>query len=78
MTHTRDPVPAPAGNPIRIDADAWYTDPDLRLILRVPGRTLQRARRGGELRHTRRGIVAWHRGQWVIDWLGGKAVADAR
>jgi hypothetical protein len=66
---------------VRIDPDAWYTDPDLRLILRLPGATLRRARRCGELRHTRRGNAAWHRGQWVIDWPSGRAgegVADAR
>ena len=75
-THTCDPVPASAGHPVRIESDAWYTDADLRLILRLPGKTLQRARRAGELRHSRRGITTWHRGEWVIDWLSGHEAVD--
>jgi hypothetical protein len=71
-THTPNP-PLPAGQPVRIEPDSWYADADLRLILRVPGTTLRRARRSGELRHTRRGITAWHRGAWVIAWLSGRA-----
>lgn len=68
-----------AGKPVRIDADAWYTDADLRLILGLPGKTLQRGRRAGCLRHTRRGLVAWHLGAWVIDWLSGQEErSDAR
>jgi hypothetical protein len=80
-SHTHDPPPASAGQPVRIDPDAWYTDADLRLILRLPGATLRRARRAGELRHTRRGITIWHRGVWVNQWLSGQraeGVAHAR
>jgi hypothetical protein len=73
-SHTR--APAPAGQPVRIEPDAWYADADLRLILRLPGATLQRARKTGELRHTRRGITAWHRGAWVIDWLSDNTVGE--
>jgi len=65
-THAQSKAPAPAGQPVRIEPDAWYTDADLRLILRVPGATLRRARQTGELRHRRRGITAWHRGAWVV------------
>ena len=75
-THTDDAVPAPTGHPVRIEPASWYTDADLRLILRLPGVTLQRARRAGELRHTRRGLVAWHMGVWVIEWLSGKQGAN--
>jgi hypothetical protein len=71
MIDTHTPAPAPAGQPVRIEPDAWYTDSDLRLILRLPGATLRRARRSGELRYTRHGSIAWHRGAWVIDWLSG-------
>jgi hypothetical protein len=60
-----------AGQPVRIESDAWYTDADLRLILRLTSATLRRARRSGELRHTRRGIIAFHRGAWVNAWLSG-------
>ena len=79
--HTHNEPPGPAGQPVRIEPDAWYTDPDLRLILRLPGATLQRARRTGDLRHTRRGASVWHQGAWVIEWLSGqaaKAVCHAR
>lgn len=61
-----------AARPVRIYPDAWYTDPDLRLILRLPGATLRRARRSGALRHARRGPHVWHRGDWVTDWLCGE------
>ena len=74
-------VPAHPGQPVRIDPDAWYTDPDLRLILGLPGATLQRARRSGALRHSRRGMQVFHSGKWVIRWLAGQEVkggADAR
>jgi hypothetical protein len=81
-TRATTPPAAPAGQPVKIDAECWYTDPDLRIVLRVPGATLQRARRAGELRHTRRGNTTWHRGEWVIAWLSGQTAetgaADAR
>lgn len=67
--HTHTPV---AGEPVRIEPDAWYSDADLRLILRLPGATLRRARKAGELRHSRRGVTAWHLGAWVIAWLSGQ------
>ena len=69
--HAPPPAPSAAGAPVRIEPEAWYTDPDLRLILRMPAKTLQRARRAGELRYTRRGITVWHRGTWVNQWLSG-------
>jgi hypothetical protein len=79
MNHNPDPAPAPAGQCVKIDPDGWYTDADLRLLLRLPGATLRRARRAGELRFTRRGVTAYHRGAWVIAWLSGrKAVRHAR
>ena len=71
-----NPSPGPAGQPVRIEPDAWYTDADLRLILRLTGETLRRARKAGELRYTRRGITAWHQGAWVIDWLSGRQAGE--
>lgn len=78
MSAMKKHAPAPAGNPVRIDPDAWYTDPDLRLILRMPGTTLRRARRGGTLRFNRNGITLWHRGSWVISWLSGEDEEGAK
>jgi hypothetical protein len=70
--------PGLPGQPARIEPDSFYTDPDLRLILGLPGATLQRARRRGELRHTRRGKTTWHRGAWVIAWLSGNEEKGVR
>jgi hypothetical protein len=62
-----------AGEPARIEPDAWYSDCDLRVVLRMSEGTLRRARRDGSLRFSRRGITTFHRGQWVIDWLSGQS-----
>ena len=61
----------PAGQPVRIDLDAWYTDSDLRLVLGLSGASLRAARRAGALRYTRRGLTSWHKGHWVNLWLSG-------
>ena len=55
--------------PARIDADAIYTDGDIRLMLGLTCATLARARRDGDLRYSRQGHCLLYRGRWVLDWL---------
>lgn len=62
--------------PVKIDPDSWYVDAAARMLLDLPGSTLARARRAGELPYARRGPRVWYRGAWLIAWLeNGKEVA---
>ncbi len=58
------------GEPIKIDADAFYTDNALALA-GLSDTSIAKARRAGLLRHTRRGGRIMYRGSWIIAWLTG-------
>ena len=62
-----------AADPIRLDPEAFYDDPALRVLLGLPSATLARARRGSELRYVRRGRRTYYRGDWVLEWLATPA-----
>ena len=72
VTGMEHPTSLP-GAPARIEADAIYTDGELRLMLGLPGATLARARRERKLRHTRQGRRLLYRGTWVLAWLEADA-----
>ncbi len=57
----------------RFDADAVYTDGQLRLLLGLTSATLGRARRNGKLRYSRQGHRILYRGSWILSWLDGDA-----
>ncbi|HEV8066212.1 MAG TPA: hypothetical protein VGP76_00650 [Planctomycetaceae bacterium] len=63
--------------PPRIDANAVYTDGDLRLSLDLTSATTSRARRTGRLRYTRQGRTILYRGLWVLDWLERESKPEA-
>jgi hypothetical protein len=60
-------------NPFVIQADAVYSDGEVRLALGVTSAALVRARREGRLRFTRQGNSILYRGQWLIEWLENDA-----
>jgi hypothetical protein len=60
----------------QIYPDAIYGDGQARLLLGLPGATLDRARREGRLRHARQGGKVIYRGAWLLAWL--EAEADRR
>jgi hypothetical protein len=62
-----------AADPIRLEPEAFYDDPALRVLLGLPTATLARARRDGELRYVRRGRRTYYRGDWVLEWLAPPA-----
>lgn len=55
--------------PFLIQADAVYTDGEVRLALDVTSSALALARRQQRLRFTRQGRTILYRGQWLLDWL---------
>ena len=65
-------------HPITFDQNGWYTDGQARLLLDVPGATLARARRAGELRYSRAGKRIMYRGQWLTAWLESSAKGDTQ
>ena len=52
-----------------IQPDALYRHDDARLLLRLSGPAMARARRDGQLRFTRQGTRILYRGTWLIEWL---------
>jgi hypothetical protein len=59
--------------PAHIHPDAIYHDGQVRLLLGLPGATLDRARREGRLRYTRQGGRVLYRGTWLLAWLEADA-----
>jgi hypothetical protein len=55
--------------PITIEPAAVYDDGALVAALGIPSATLNRARRGRQIRYTRKGKRVFYLGQWVLDWL---------
>lgn len=69
--HMHDPA-------VRIEADAYYDDAALRLLLALPSATLARARREARLRYVRHGRTIYHLGAWVRDWLEDRTPSETR
>jgi hypothetical protein len=57
----------------QIYPDAIYHDGQARLLLGLPGVTLDRARREGRLRYARQGGKVIYRGAWLLAWLEAEA-----
>jgi hypothetical protein len=55
--------------PVRIEPEALYDGPALRLALGVTSATLVAARKSGALKFTQRGARTFYKGAWILAWL---------
>jgi len=67
-----------SSRPYTIDPGAIYDDGMLCDSIGLRRGSLDRARKGGELRFTRKGGRVLYLGRWVQDWLTGEAASQAR
>ena len=59
-------------SPATIERDAFYSQYQVKLLLRISIRSIGDACRAGELRHTQRAGQRFFRGSWLIEWLEGQ------
>ncbi len=56
---------------IRIEAEGWYEEHQLR-ILGLDGDGIDKAVEKGELRQKVVGETTWYKGEWLLAWLEGR------
>ena len=54
---------------VQIDAEGFYAEGALKLLLGLTSAALVSARRSGSLRFRRCGNRVLYKGRWVLDWL---------